>query len=367
MRVCHLVRQYAPSVGGLEIFVQTLASILAEFDCENEIITLDRLFSDPSRTLAPTETIDGVRVKRVPMIGHQRFFIPLIDEEMLRPYDILHVHGIDGMFDRVARKKRDARQASVATTHGLFFHTAWMAPVKTAYLHTATRLAASQYDLLIANSASDEARLRGVSDNVTKLANGVSPLGQFVAQGGDLLCLGRLARHKHVERIIAALAQPELTEARLHVVGPQWDVTELELAALAGRMGVAERVHLHGSVSRRDLCAIAKRCGLFVSASTYEGFGMALIEAMSVGLIPVVQANPSFVELIGAAQCGALVDFSSAEATARTIRHEMNQLSSARRREAIAFSAHFSWRGHAEKTFGLYRHALNQRAPARAS
>jgi alpha-1,3-mannosyltransferase len=357
MRVCHLVRQYAPSVGGLENFVHMLAASLTDLGCECEVLTLNRLFCAPSEQLPDEETIDGVKVRRTALVGHQRFFLPLIPNEMLAPYDVLHVHGVDGMFDRLARQRRRDGQVLLATSHGLFFHTPWMAPVKAAYLHTITRLAAGQYDLLIANSASDEIRLRSVSANVVKLANGVSSLGSFTAHGADLLCLGRLTRHKHVERIIAALSEPALAGVRLHVVGPPGDVSLLQLARHAEWLGVADRVVLHGGVSRAELAAIAAQCALFVSASTYEGFGMALIEAMSVGLVPAVQANPSFVELVSDADIGCVTDFSQPRMAARAVRQQLDALSATGRTKAIAFSGNFSWRGHAARTLGLYKDA----------
>jgi alpha-1,3-mannosyltransferase len=364
MRVCHVVRQYAPGVGGLESFVAMLARELSEQGCVNEVLTLDRLFHDHRRRLPALEQVGGIRVRRAPMVGHPRFFLPLIEQDALAGYDVIHVHGIDGMFDRVARQRRRCGQSLVATSHGLFFHTPWMQTLKHLYLNTATRLAAAQYDLLIANSLSDKTKLRVVSDNVVHLPNGVSALGAFQAGGGDVLCLGRLAEHKHVYRVVAAFAEPELINARLHIVGPEWGVSYLDIARVAELLGVSDRVLLHGRVDGRRLGEIAKSCGVYVSASTYEGFGMSLIEAMSVGLVPVVQPNAAFAELIGAANVGALTDFARPNTAARAIRRQLDMLDPAQRREARAFSTRFSWSGHAKRTRRLYRMAARNSARA---
>lgn len=355
MRVCHVVRQYAPSVGGLETFVAMLAAALRPFDCTSEVLTLERVFnSADTRRLPSKEVVDGVPVRRVPMLGHPRFFAPIIEDGLLDAYDVIHVHGVDGMFDRLALRRRRPAQKLIATSHGLFFHTRWMTPVKELYLRTATRAAAARYDLLIANSVSDMRRLRMVSDDVVHLPNGVKPLGHFVANGGDILCLGRLATHKHVERIIATLAQPGLHGVRLHVVGPEWNVTHLDLARAAEFYNVADRVLLHGRVGAARVAEIARDCGLFASASTYEGFGMSMIEAMSVGLIPVVHANPAFVELLSAANSGELVDFKQPAAAAAAMRRQLDKVCELDRRRAIAYAARFSWSGHAEHTMRLY-------------
>jgi alpha-1,3-mannosyltransferase len=326
--------------------VATLAQSLSELGWSNEVLTLDRLFYDAPYRLPPREVIDGVRVRRVPMVGHSRFFLPLIDDRLLARFDVIHVHGIDGMFDRIARHRRAHNQVLAATTHGLFFHTPWMMPVKHLYLHTATRLSARRYDVLIANSLSDMTRLRPLSDDIVHLPNGITPLGAFMADGRDVLYLGRLAHHKHVERLIAAMAEPDMADRRLHVVGPERDVTHLHLARVADSLGVGDRIILHGKLSRKRLAEVAKRCGLFASASTYEGFGMSLIEAMSVGLIPVVEANPAFTELIDGAQCGAVTDFTRPALAARIMRHCLDNADWAQRNRTIAFSDEFSWRGH---------------------
>ena len=355
MRVCHVVRQYAPSVGGLESFVASLASTLQTLDCTSDVLTLDRVFnSRGGRRLPSHELIHGVRVHRVPMMGHPRFFVPVIEDGSLDGYDVIHVHGVDGMFDRMAIRRRPPRQKLVATSHGLFFHTRWMTPVKEIYLRTATRAAAARYDLLIANSVSDLKRLRMVSDDVVHLPNGITPIGHFVANGRDVLCLGRLATHKHIERIIAALAQPELAGIRLHVVGPEWNVSQLDLARTAEIHKVADRVLLHGRVDAARLTEIAGDCALFVSASTYEGFGMSLVEAMSVGLIPVVHPNPAFVELLGAANSGQLVDFKRPTAAARAMRRQLDNICELDRRRAVAYASRFAWSAHAERTMRLY-------------
>ncbi|WP_395647907.1 glycosyltransferase family 4 protein [Terricaulis sp.] len=361
MRVCHVVRQFYPSVGGLETFVDMLARTLTDLGCRNDVLTLNRVFNDPGALFASETHIRGLRIKRVPMIGHRRFFWPAIPPETLAAYDVVHVHGIDGMFDRVSRQKKRRSQAFVASSHGAFFHTAWMRPVKQLYFETATRMAARRYDLLIANSSSDRALLQRLRDHVVHLPNGVAPIGDFCASGRDLLFIGRLSSHKHVERLIDAVAQPSLRGVRLHIVGPEWDVSRLRLAQFAEARGVGAHVLLHGGVDARRLAEIARSCALFVSASTYEGFGMSLIEGMSVGLPPVAQPNASFVELVEAAGVGALTDFADPQSAASAIRAQLDGLTDARRRRAMRYSEKFSWRAHAEDTLNLYRSARGER------
>jgi alpha-1,3-mannosyltransferase len=360
MRVCHIVRQFHPSVGGLENFVSDLAREQTALGCACEVLTLDRVFQGGHGALRASEVISGLMVRRAPMIGHRRFFIPMITRDQLEPFDVLHVHGIDGMFDRLARHPRRPGQALVATSHGGFFHTTWMRTAKTVYFNTLTRLSAQHYDVILANSASDRERLLAITPRVALTPNGVKPLGDFVCAGRDLLCLGRLASHKHIDRLLITLAEPVLADTHLHIVGPEWDVKIPDLLRAAADLGIADRVTFHGRISRPALQRLAVRCGLFVSASRFEGFGMSMIEAMSVGLVPVVEANPSFRELLLSTDVGALTHFATPHVAAAATRRELDLLSDARRARAMRFAERFSWRAHAERTLDHYVTALRQ-------
>lgn len=359
-RICHVVRQFSPSVGGLETFVQHLAAQLVAHGHECEVLTLDRLFRAPEARLAPFETIDSLAVTRVPMMGHPRLFTPLLQLGALKRYDVVHVHGIDGMFDRLSLEPRRPGQVLVATTHGGFFHTPWMKTAKRLYFHTITRAAAQRYDAIIANSSADRSMMQHLRHNVVHIPNGVLPL-QCRAEGHDLFCHGRLASHKRLDLVIDALAQAPLRDVQLHIVGPEWDVKLASLRDYALSKGVADRVRLHGPVSTGELYDIASHCGAFVSASEYEGFGMALIEAFSAGLSAVVAGNGSFEEIMQAAPIGRIVDFNQPAVAAAAIAEELQRISEFRRSAARRFAETYSWERNATRTQEVYDMALRHR------
>ncbi|MBY0566638.1 MAG: glycosyltransferase family 4 protein [Hyphomonadaceae bacterium] len=360
IRVCHLVRQFDPGIGGLEAFVASLATHLREFECESTVVTLDRVFTAPKISLAANALVGAVPVQRVPMLGHRRAFLPFIPSSALEAYDILHVHGIDGMFERVAREPRRAHQGRIATSHGGFFHTPWMATLKRAYFASITTLAARSYDHLIANSEADRRMLSALGPETLVIANGVEPLSASLAAGRDLLYLGRLASHKHVDRLIALLAEPSLSTTRLHIVGPAWDVSMNTLMTHARSLGVSERVQVYGHLPSEALQTVVNACGVFVSASSYEGFGMSLIEAMSAGLIPVVEPNASFVDLVSGSPVGRVAPFDDPSVAAAIIREELDRLTLARRQKAQRYAQHYGWPAHAEQTASLYRNVLSR-------
>lgn len=101
-----------------------------------------------------------------------------------------------------------------------------------------------------------------------------------------ILTVGRLApteRYKGQDRVIGAL--PGLVAAGHDVVyliaGDGDDRARLE--RLAEETGVADRVRFLGRVGRDDLPGLYRAADLFVLASTGEGFGIVLLEAMACG------------------------------------------------------------------------------------
>jgi glycosyltransferase involved in cell wall biosynthesis len=110
-----------------------------------------------------------------------------------------------------------------------------------------------------------------------------------------LLSVGSLARVKDQQTLLRAFARvsDELPGAGLHLAGD--GPVHAELGALAGRLGVAERVRFHGEVAHDRLPAYYRAADLCVSSSRFESQGMAFLEAAfcgratvgtAVGLLP---------------------------------------------------------------------------------
>ncbi|MBN6038380.1 glycosyltransferase [Amycolatopsis sp. 195334CR] len=104
-----------------------------------------------------------------------------------------------------------------------------------------------------------------------------------------LVAVGRLVPRKGFSTAIAALRGVPDTE--LVIAGGE-NGQEREAARLrwfAERMGVADRVHLRGAVSREDMPALLRSADLVVCTPWYEPFGIVPLEAMACG-VPVVAA-----------------------------------------------------------------------------
>ena len=106
-----------------------------------------------------------------------------------------------------------------------------------------------------------------------------------------VVAVGRLVPQKGFDLLIDAFAGLDGRYASWHLVvageGPDREALEAQVAAL----GLGGRVHLIGRV--HDVTSVLTGASLFVLSSRYEGFPVALLEAMGVGLPCVATRCPS--------------------------------------------------------------------------
>ena len=103
-----------------------------------------------------------------------------------------------------------------------------------------------------------------------------------------LLVVARLTKEKNVGLILKAFADllKDYKDLSLCVVGD--GPFRKKLKKLSRKLGIAKYVHFEGAVD--DIRPFLKDADIFVQTSWYEGYGMALVEAMAAGL-PVVSTD----------------------------------------------------------------------------
>jgi len=106
-----------------------------------------------------------------------------------------------------------------------------------------------------------------------------------------LVFWGRIASEKRIDRAIrvAALLANSIGHRRLlfTIAGPDAGM-RASLQDLAARLGMTQCIRWVGPASWSRLVDCARQSEFFVQLSDFEGQGMAVIEAMRLGLIPVV-------------------------------------------------------------------------------
>lgn len=120
-----------------------------------------------------------------------------------------------------------------------------------------------------------------------------------------LLAVSRLERQKGIDVAIEALALIRLHHPQAVLVVLGRGRLEHELLALAAELGVADAVYLPGSVG--DVTDWLRRAELLVHPARWEGFGLALLEAMLAELPVVASSVSSIPEIVVDGATGLLV------------------------------------------------------------
>jgi glycosyltransferase involved in cell wall biosynthesis len=99
-----------------------------------------------------------------------------------------------------------------------------------------------------------------------------------------LLTVSRLVRWKRIDRAIRALAEPGPTEAGAWLVVAGSGPDEPRMRALAGELGVEDRVRFAGAVPRGELASLYGAADLLLSLYDHSNLANPVMESMRAGL-----------------------------------------------------------------------------------
>ena len=315
MKIIHVVRQFSPSVGGLETAVLNLADAQREYHgIDARVVTLDRIFGQ-KETLPRTEIIASIPVCRLPWRGSKRYALAPSVLSHLQSADLVHIHAIDFFFDFLALTRPLHRRKMIASTHGGFFHTVQLKTAKRIWFNSVTRASILAYNRIVATSHSDADIFRNIAGHcLTVVGNGVD-LRKFnrassSVQTRTIIYFGRFAKHKRIELFFPILARLRARHPawRMIVAGHEADQTVRQLKAMAAGASVADVVRFVLAPDDTQLRSLIGEASYFVCLSSYEGFGLAPVEAMSAGLLPILSDISPFARLVRDTRVGLIID-----------------------------------------------------------
>ncbi|MCW5978481.1 MAG: glycosyltransferase [Bryobacteraceae bacterium] len=124
------------------------------------------------------------------------------------------------------------------------------------------------------------------------------------APSPDLVTVCNMDRHACVLKGLdilletTAILAAEFPDVRLRIIGTQDGGCE-DVLACATRIGIRHRLLFSGRLPNAEVAAWMRRSSIFVTASHYETFGVAVAEAMAVGLPVVAPRLPALLEVAG--------------------------------------------------------------------
>ncbi|MDK4733392.1 glycosyltransferase family 4 protein [Rhizobium sp. CNPSo 3490] len=362
--IVHVVRQFLPNRGGLEDVVANLSRQTLRRGYRVRVVTLNSLFTAPEDRLPSRENIDGIEVVRIPWSGSSRY--PLAPQVFrhLGDADLVHVHAIDFFFDALAWGRMLHRKPMIVTTHGGFFHTRKYAAIKKIWFRTLTRASARAYRRVVCCSASDLKQFSEIVPDSVLVENGAD-VGKFADTASRrarrrIVTIGRFSVNKRLDHLLDVIAVLKSRDPEWHldIVGAESDLNRVDIEGEIESRDLTGRVTLHVSPDNETIRRIITAASLFASASEYEGFGLVALEAMSAGLLPVLNANDAFQTLADRHRVIRLADFTSPESAATAVESAYDSLAGrpdVLRSELLDAVRGYSWDIVAGRYIDLYR------------
>ncbi|WP_232091843.1 glycosyltransferase family 4 protein [Acetobacter aceti] len=281
---------------------------------------------------------------------------------------LIFLHAIDFFFDFFALTKFLARKPLVVSTHGGFFHSGAYAKLKKLWFATLTRASIAAYDKVVACSQNDADIFASVAKGrLITIENGINQSKFSDAASRTpvrtLISFGRFSPHKRLDRLFDLLAElkKQNSEWKLIIAGRPAEQSVSDLEKIAKRAGVQDAVEFIAEPSDEELRVALASASWFASFSDHEGFGLAAVEAMSAGLVPVLSGIAPFRRLVDKTGAGLLLeenDMAGLAAKMEAQQTDFKTMADARA-FAIAGARSYDWKDVARRYVDVYAEILH--------
>lgn len=344
MKILHVINNLQRA--GAERLVRDLSVELQRQGCEVSVFLLNANggFEADVRAAGIPVYTSGPLAVRSPLHA-----LKLARHLRSHSYDAIHAHLFPTqLWTAMARRLAGCGARFVTTEHSITTRR------RNALGRPLDWCMSGQYDAICCVSegvaASFTSWLPQYRERVRVIPNGIdlsrsgAPVNRRSGESLALVSVGRCEVVKRHDVTLRALT--EIPAATLRIIGD--GPCRPELSQLAAELGVAGRVQFLGQ--RADVDALLRESDVFVHSSANESFGMAPLEAMSIGLPVVCSDVPGLREVVG----GAALRFRAGDSVqlAELIRSlgarpELWQnVSAAVRRRALGFSIANTARAH---------------------
>lgn len=226
---------------------------------------------------------------------------------------------------------RVAHSRNITLTYYVGNHYPWLVPKTESnpwlLWRSLKRTVKSAHILIAASSIMGRAvaEVAGVEPQRVKIVPFGVPIEEYASKERDpvvradkVLFVGRIIPHKGLRELIEAARVLIRKGYPLHytIVGPRGNLWEdypgehyKELVRLVEDYGLKECFRFTGSLPREEVVGLMGASSVFAFPSHAEGFGVALIQAMAAGAVPVVYGIEPLTEIVdGAGVCAKLGD-----------------------------------------------------------
>jgi glycosyltransferase involved in cell wall biosynthesis len=267
---------------------------------------------------------------------------------------------------------------TVVTIHDITYEVnpKWFHPKERLKMRILTRIAASRANHIIAVSEATKKDLvnhYGVNPEKISVIHEASG-DEFVSlsvdekrirekyqlKGEFFLFVGSFFSRRNLPVLVEAFQNVAKgnSNAELLLIGQDRSYPPLGLDKLLAKKSLGERVKWVEYVPEADLVSLYNLAAAFVYPSSYEGFGLPVLEAMSCGTPVITGAASSLPEVVGDA--GILVDPTDSKELALAMLQVLENISLRQEliKRGLERAKLFSWRRAAQETLEVFRKVI---------
>lgn len=285
MKIAQVCHRYYPNSGGVENHVKEISERLAKKH-DVEVIT-----TDLSSQSLKEEEINGVKVKRFSSVhpGDAYYFTTKIFSYLeKKEFDIIHTHNyhsFPAFFASLAKKDRKFiftphYHGAGSTTFRDFLNKPYKLFGSMIFKRAEKVISVSNYEkqLIKKDFCAPEVKIELIPNGIALKA--IREAKSFDIDNKVILYIGRLEKHKNIQRIIYAMKN---LPSDIHFYIGGTGRYENELKRQVKENDLLDRIHFLGFVTDEDKYSWMKTADLFVNLSEIESFGMTTLEALASG------------------------------------------------------------------------------------
>lgn len=389
MKILHIIPSLAQVRGGTSRAILEMVQALQKDGVDVEIICTN----DNGPNVLDVPLGERIIYEQVPVYFFSRFSPPVVSLrefafssqltawlwQHIAKYDLLHVHAIFSYPSTVAMTiARLRRIPYVITPHGLLCKWALQQSTrkKQIYLSLIEQANLNYSHALHFSSQKEQQEVCSLSLKAPSfvLPHGLSipppvpharhRLRQYFNLPSEepiILFLSRLHPVKGLDYLIPALSK--LTHHRFSFIlaGNGTPEYEAEIKSLLVSTGMHKRTHLAGFVEGEMKNLLLQGADIFAQTSYLESFGMAVMEALAVGLPVLVTPGVALASFVEQNQIGYIAELNVA-AIANTLEHYLNHPQAAKEmgdRAHKLVCEQYTWKQIASQMQQVYVDILN--------
>ncbi|MBI5555105.1 MAG: glycosyltransferase family 4 protein [Elusimicrobia bacterium] len=207
-----------------------------------------------------------------------------------------------------------------------------------------------------------EAKIRviypAVDPKYQPVKNPRSQLEKYDLPEKYILYVGNHEKRKNIPGLIAAFGQSQAIKEYQLVIAGKKDLRRKEIYQAIKDYQLAEKVHFTGYIREEDLPALYTQAGLLAFPSSYEGFGLPILEAMGCGTPVICSKAASLPEVSG--EAAVIIDPADTAGFAKAIDTVLTEQDLRQQLQAKGFQRvkQFTWDTTVKEHIKIYKEAL---------